>query len=146
MLAFACIHTHDVNYQKKKIQTCVRNIRFYVVFSSKRKKKVTYMPTYSCIYHISIFMLISCYVSIFMQISYYVSIFMHAQSFKLSKRKIRNICLNHHASCTYIIVLFHEMKISCHFWDQNPLHSHERLSNPSVSKRRKKERYKILLL
>ena len=135
MLAFACIHTHDVNY-KKKIQTCVRKIRFYVVFGSKRKKKVTYMPTYSCIYHISIFM----------HISYYVSIFMHAQSSKLSKRKIHNICLNHHASCTYIIVLFHEMKISCHFWDQNPLHSHERLSNPSVSKRRKKERYKILLL
>ena len=98
------------------------------------------MPTYSCIYHISIFMHISCYVSIFMQISNYVSIFMHAQSSKLSKRKIHNICLNHHASCAYIIVLFHEMKISCYFWDQNPLHSHERLSNPSVSKRRKKRK------
>ena len=145
MLAFACIHTHDVNYQKTNPTMCQKNQVLCSIWF-KKKKKSTYMPTYSCIYHISIFIHISCYVSIFMQISYYVSIFMHAQSSKLSKRKIHNICLNHHASCTYIIVLFHEMKISCHFWDQNPLHSHERLSNPSVSKRRKKERYKILLL
>jgi len=51
--------------KQKNIQTCVRKIRFHVVFGSKRKK-VTYMPTYSCKYHISIFMHISYYVSIFM--------------------------------------------------------------------------------
>jgi len=79
VLATACIHTHDINYQTKNIQTCVSKIRFYVVFGSKRKKKrVAHMPTYSCIYHISIFMHISYYVSIFMHISNYVSIFIHA--------------------------------------------------------------------
>jgi len=66
MLAFACIHTHDVNY-KKKIQTCVRKIRFYVVFGSKRKKSHIHANIFM-LYHISIFMHISCYVSIFMQI------------------------------------------------------------------------------
>jgi len=59
MLAFACIHTHDVNYQKK-IQTCVRKIRFYVVFGSKEKKKshtcqhihAYIILAYSCTYHV----------------------------------------------------------------------------------------------
>jgi len=85
MHRFISNHTYIIHfYEKKKIikqkniKTCVSKIRFYVVFGSKKKKKVTYMPTYSCIYHISIFMHISYYVNIFMLISNYVSIFMHA--------------------------------------------------------------------
>jgi len=57
---------------------------------------------------------------------------MHTQSSKCSKRKIHNICLNHHASCTCVIVLF--FRNSSHSWIET-LFIHEWLSNPLLKRK-----------